>query len=160
MPSGTSRSKGDADDAPVAGRPWYLEIVEERDPERQLRLNARNARVVKERIAAMLAAIRDASSVDPDAEALWALIQSDFYENQRVIVESVHRNGGLAPGLDVARASDILWTLNHPDVWHLLVGERGWTPEQFEDWFAETTCQQLLARSARTQRARSQRGSR
>ena len=152
--------KGDADDAPVAERPWYLEIVEERDPERQLRLNARNARVVKERIAAMLAAIRDASSVDPDAEALWALIQSDFYENQRVIVESVHRNGGLAPGLDVARASDILWTLNHPDVWHLLVGERGWTPEQFEDWFAETTCQQLLARSTRTRRARSQPGSR
>ena len=28
------------------------------------------------------------------------------------------------------RAADILWTLNHPDVWQLLVGERGWTPER------------------------------
>jgi AcrR family transcriptional regulator len=152
--------KGDADDTPVAERPWYLEVVEERDPERQLRLNARNARVVKERIAAMLAAIRDASSIDPDARELWALIQSDFYANQRVIVEAVHHNGGLAAGLDVTRATDILWTLNHPDVWLLLVDERGWTAEQFEDWFADTTCQLLLAGRARSPRARSPRGSR
>ena len=41
------RLKGDEDDAPVAERQWYLEVIEEPDPERQLRLNARNARVVK-----------------------------------------------------------------------------------------------------------------
>jgi hypothetical protein len=152
--------KGDPDDAPVAERPWYLEVLEEPDPERRLRLNARNSRVVKERIAAMLAVIRDAASADPETRALWTLIQSDFYENQRVVLESLDRIGALAPGLDVARATDILWTLNHPDVWLLLVDERGWTPEEFEDWFAETTCQQLLGRSARTRRARSQPGSR
>jgi hypothetical protein len=54
------------------------------------------------------------------------------------------RAAGLRPGLDVARATDILWTLNHPDVWLLLVGERGWTPEQWERWFADTACAQLL----------------
>jgi len=31
-------------------------------------------------------------------------------------------------------------------VWLLLVGERGWTPEQWERWFADTTCAQLLRR--------------
>jgi AcrR family transcriptional regulator len=40
--------KGDQEDAAVAERSWYREVVEELDPERQLRLNARNARVVKE----------------------------------------------------------------------------------------------------------------
>jgi hypothetical protein len=25
-----------------------------------------------------------------------------------------------------------------------LSGERGWTPEHFEEWFAEITCDQLL----------------
>jgi len=80
--------------------------------------------------------------------ALWRLIGSDFYQNQRVIVESLHAKRALRPGLDVARATDILWTLNHPDVWLLLVGERGWAPEQWERWFADTACAQLLRRSA------------
>src|SRR6476620_1602068 len=63
--------KGDADDAPVAQREWYREMLEEPDPERQLRLNARNARVVKTRIGGILRTIRSAAAVEPDADALW-----------------------------------------------------------------------------------------
>jgi hypothetical protein len=29
-------------------------------------------------------------------------------------------------------------------VWQLLVGERGWTPDQYERWFGDTACAQLL----------------
>ena len=60
-------------------------------------------------------------------------------------MQSLDAKGALRPGLDVARASDILWTLNHPDVWQLLVGGRGWTPEQWEAWFDATSRAQLLA---------------
>jgi hypothetical protein len=62
-----------------------------------------------------------------------------------VIVESLQARQALRPGLDVARATDILWALNHPDLWLLLVGERGWTPGQWERWFADTACTQLLS---------------
>jgi hypothetical protein len=61
-----------------------------------------------------------------------------------MIVESLDRIGGLRPGLSVARATDVLWTLNHPDVWNLLVGERGWAPKAYEAWLARTTCAELL----------------
>ncbi len=141
--------KGDTADAPVAQRAWYREVLDETDPERQLRLNARNASAVKVRIGPMLRVIRSASVVDPEGEALWRLIQSDFYENQRAIVKALHKRGALRRGLSQVVASDILWGLNHPDVWLLLVGERGWTPQQFESWFAHTTCQQLLEPAAR-----------
>ena len=140
--------RGDDEDVPVMQREWYREVLEEPDPERQLRLNARNARVVKLRIAALLEVIRQAAPLDSDIEALWSRIQSDFYENQGAIVQSLADKGGLAPGLDVTRATDILWTLNHPDVWQLLVTQRGWTAEQFEQWFADMACAQLLARGA------------
>jgi AcrR family transcriptional regulator len=136
--------KGDADAAPVAQRQWYRDVLEEADPERQLRLNARNSRIVKARIGPMLRVIRSASAVDADGAALWQLIQSDFYENQRAIVNTLHKRGALRLGLSARRAADILWSLNHPDVWLLLVGERGWTPDAFEAWFADATCQQLL----------------
>jgi AcrR family transcriptional regulator len=140
------RLKGDQAEAGVAERPWYREVLDEPDPGRQLRRNARNARLVKQRIAGVLKVLRSAAPVDPDAEALWRLIQTDFYGNQRAIVESLHARQALRPGLDVVAATDVLWTLNHPDVWLLLVGERGWTPEQWERWFADTACAQLLGR--------------
>lgn len=146
--------KGDTEDAPVAQRAWYRDVMEEHDPQRKLRLNARNARAVKERIGPILRVIRSASVVDPDGAALWQLIQSDFYDNQRAIVDAIHEHGGLRRGLTTTQATDILWGLNHPDVWLLLVGERGWTPTTFESWFADTACQQLLNPPAKRTRQR------
>jgi AcrR family transcriptional regulator len=137
--------KGDLDEAPVAARPWYVEMLLEPDPVRLLRLVATNSCQVKRRIGRMLAVIRDAAVVDDDAGALWRLIQTDFHENQRRIVEALFETGGLRLELDVERATDVLWTLNHPDIWLLLVRERGWTPPAFEDWFFATLCSQLLA---------------
>src|SRR5688500_7871806 len=50
--------KGDEADAPVAVRPWYVELLEERDPARKLRLVAKSSCIVKRRIGALLRAIR------------------------------------------------------------------------------------------------------
>ncbi len=135
---------GDDSQTPVAGRVWYQEVLDEPDPRRQLLLNARNSRSGKERIGRMLEAIRAATGVDPAVAHLWRTIQVEFHANQRVIVESLHRKAALKKGLGVAKGTDILWTLNHPNTWQLLVGERGWTPAQYEKWFAEASIAQLL----------------
>ena len=135
---------GVADDAPVAQRDWYREVMHEPDPRRVLLLNARNARVVKERAGGLMSVVRDAAPSDPDLAALWELIQSDFHANQASIVELLHRKKALRPRLSVARATDILWSLNHPDLWHLLVVVRQWTAAQYERWVADCACQQLL----------------
>src|SRR3954463_15844641 len=58
--------RGDEGDAPVAERGWYREVLEEPDPERSLRLNARNSRTGKERVGAVLEVIRTAAPTDPD----------------------------------------------------------------------------------------------
>lgn len=139
--------KGDLDDAPVAARPWYIAVLEEPDPRRQLTMTAEASRAVKTRIGPVLKVIRNAAAVDADLGSLWELIQADFHANQRVIVESLDRKGALRHGLGVERATDLLWMLNHPDIWLLLVDERGWSPEEWEDWFARSSCEQLLATS-------------
>jgi AcrR family transcriptional regulator len=136
--------RGDEADVPIAERDWYRKVLAEPDPERKVRLGAHNARLVKERAAAVMDVIRQGAPADPDIESLWNRIQSDFYENQRVVVESLHAMKALRPGLDVTSATDILWTLNHPDLWQLLVVQRGWTPERYEKWFADTVSAQLL----------------
>ena len=130
---------------------FYREVLEEPDPERQLRLTARKSRLVKLRIAALLEVIRSAAPVDSDIEALWGRIQTEFHANQGVIVQSLHDKRALRAGLDVRSATDTLWTVNHPTVWQLLVGERGWAPERYEQWCADLACAQLLERPARGQ---------
>ena len=122
------RLKGGDADAPVVQHEWFREVMEEPDPVRKLQLNARNSAAAKARIGVLFRVIRGAAEIDTDCGALWRLIQSDFHANQQVIVESIHRGGGLRRGLSVAIGTDILWTLNHPDTWMLLAGQRGWSP--------------------------------
>ena len=139
------RLKGDEGDPPVVQHEWFREVMEEEDPARKLRLNARNSRAAKTRIGPLFRVIRGAAATDADCGALWELIQTDFHANQRMIVSSLHRAGGLRSGLGVARGTDLLWTLNHPDVWGLLVDGCGWSPRDYETWLAESSCAQLLA---------------
>ena len=136
--------RGDEEGVPVAARPWYREALDEPDPERQLWLVARNSRHVKQRIGAVLEVIRAAAPTDPDIQALWDRIESDFHANQRVIVESLEKKDALAPGLDVNRATDILWALNLSNLWQLLVVQRGWTPEQYEQFVGDIARSRLL----------------
>jgi AcrR family transcriptional regulator len=138
--------RGGRDAVPVAGQEWYREVLAEPDPERRLRLNARNSRAVKERIAGVLEVIRGAAQVDPDSAALWDRIQAEFHANQRAIVDGMA--GALA--VEPERAADILWTINHPAQWQLLVEQRGWSPEDYEQWTADTVCAQLLSPGAST----------
>lgn len=138
------RLRGDEEPAPVGERQWFREVVDEPDPQRQLRLNARNSRMVKERAGTLMAILRDAAPADTEIAALWERIQAEFYDNQRLIVTLLDEKDALRPGLDVARASDILWTLNHPNLYWLLVGDRGWTPERYEQWLADVLSVQLL----------------
>src|SRR6478609_2673155 len=137
--------RGDEENVPVSEQPWYRAVLDEPDPERQLRLNAANSRLGKLRLGAVLEVIRAAAPTDPEIETLWERIQREYHANQRAIVDSVAEKGSLKPGLDAAQAADILWAVNNPDLWQLLVGRLGWSPEQYEQWCADTVCQQLLA---------------
>lgn len=138
------RLKGDQSDAPIVDSDWFREVINETDAVRKLQLNARGFGTVKSRVGGMFAAIRGAAEVDADCRELWELIQSDFHDLQAMVVKSIQRSGALRPGLTARQATDILWTLHHPDVWMLLVEQRGWSPASYESWLAEASCAQLL----------------
>jgi AcrR family transcriptional regulator len=136
--------RGERDDVVVDEQAWYREVLEEPDPRRQLRLNARNSRAVKERAGALMEVIAAAAPSDPEVGALWKRIEEQFYENQRAIVESLNQKGALRSGLDLDGGADILFTLNHPSLYRLLASERGWSAERYETWLGEVLCSQLL----------------
>ncbi len=136
--------RGEQDAVPVGEQDWFREAIDEPDPCRRLLLTARNSRLVKERAAAVMEAIRAAAPGDPEIGALWNRIQADFHDNQRTIVESLANDGALAPELDLDAAADTLWALNQPTLYQLLTSERGWTPDRYEQWLGKLLCSQLL----------------
>jgi AcrR family transcriptional regulator len=137
--------RGAEDAPPVDQLARYNEVLTEPDPGRQLELNAHNAVATKRRIGELHEVIRSGAPVDPEIAALWERIQTEFRENQRRIVASIAEKGALRPDLDVERAADILWTINHGDLWQHLVVRRGWSAEEYEHWLAETFQALLLS---------------
>src|SRR3954451_8381958 len=104
--------RGGREDVPVGEQDWFLAVLEEPDPAKALRLNARNSRRVKTRIAPLGEVILSAAAADPEIDALSKRIWSQFYDNQREVVKALHKRKALRSGLGVDRAADILWTLN------------------------------------------------
>jgi AcrR family transcriptional regulator len=142
-----ARLGGEEEATPVLERQWFRALTEEPDPELKLRLVAAQARRVKGRSGALLEMIRTAAPAETEIAALWDGIEAKLLNVSRAIVEQLQASDALARDLDVTRATDILWMLNHPTVWHLLVMGRRWSAERYEAWLCDNLCAQLLASS-------------
>ena len=137
------RLRGDEAPVPVGERPWYQAVLEEPDPEKKLRMLIGGAAKIRARIGPVLEIVRGGAPADPEVGALWERMQREFYENQRTAIQSL-KKGALKRGLTLERAADILWTLNNPTVFLLLVNDRGWTLAQQEKWTGDVACRELL----------------
>jgi len=140
------RMRGDEEPVPLSRRDWFREIIAEPDPRRRLALVAHNARLVRERTAALSEIVRQAAPADPQIADLWERFQREHYERgMRRVARTLARDRVLAT--DARTATDLLWTLTHPDLYLLLVRERGWKPEAYERWLGGALCRELLADS-------------
>jgi AcrR family transcriptional regulator len=137
------RLRSDQPGVPMTQHPDVLSALEEADPERMLRMNARNSTLGKLRIGHLAVLIRTAAPIDPDIAELRDRIDHQYRELQGQFVERLHRRRALKKGLGVERGTDILWVINHPDTWQLYV-DRGWTPEEYERWAGDAAVRELL----------------
>jgi hypothetical protein len=72
-----------------------------------------------------------------------------------VVGHVLEKGGRLRRGINRDAAADIVWLLNEPGLYHLLVHRRGWTPVHYRGWLAETMIRQLLPDEDRAGRFRS-----
>jgi hypothetical protein len=61
------------------------------------------------------------------------------------MIISLSEAGRLRPDLDYRTARDIFWMLTGRDVYRMLVRERGWSSQKYQDWLADTLVLDLLA---------------
>jgi AcrR family transcriptional regulator len=137
---------GDDEPVPFPLRPASLAVRAEPDPSRFVVGYAGLVTDINRRLAPIYEAVRGAASADPEVrEVFEAIGQERRIGAGRVVGDLVGKGGRLRDGLDTEAAADILWVLIDAGLFHLLVHRRGWTPERFDAWLADSIQRQLLA---------------
>ena len=85
-----------------------------------------------------------AANSDPDAAALLDELTRQRQQGQGLIASALARARALRPKLRARDAGDIIHALMSPEVYGLLVIDRGWKPQRYERWLTETLVDQLL----------------
>jgi AcrR family transcriptional regulator len=134
------------DDEPVAlpERPRSVAIRAEPDPRKYLVLYAEVVTEIGGRLAGIYEAVRGAAGADLDARGLWESHLAQRRQGATNVVGDVLRKGQLRLGVDREAAADVIWLLNDPGLYQMLVRRRGWTPGHYQAWLAETMIRQLL----------------
>jgi len=120
------------------------------DPETRLRLAARIARQIHEPLSAAFDLLRGAGVVAPELAKLEQQRERLRYERQERMIISLRDAKRLRLGLNHQTARDIFWMLTGRDVYRMLVRERGWSPQKYQDWLADTLVHSLLSPARRS----------
>jgi len=135
---------GDDAEVPLLERTWVEEMRDEPDARRRVRILARNGRLILERIGPIHDVLRSAAAADPEIASLWGRYSSQRFAGQRELVRVLGAGGSLRKGLTAAAAADTLFAIGSPETYRLLTVERGWSPDRFERWYADTLARLLL----------------
>jgi AcrR family transcriptional regulator len=134
------------DDAVTAEQRDYVKAIRaERDAGRKLRIYAAALRKIQPRLAPLFNVLQTAASLDSDLRALWQDIAERRAANMRLLADDLASTGRLRPELSTSSAADIIWSMNSPEFYLLLVEQRGWSIEEFEQWLGDAWVKLLLA---------------
>ncbi len=135
---------GDDDPLPPSSRAWMREMLASSSAQRVLALGVENGAAIYDRVAVLWPAVGAAAAADPSVDVYWRDVLAHRRSGQRGMVARVAELGGLRPGLDVERATDLVVVLVGPDVYRGLVQEARWPLPAYKAWLFTTLLQQLL----------------
>jgi len=90
----------------------------------------------------VLAIIQQAARTEPELAALWDQVAERRAANMRLFVADLATVTPLR--LDPGDAADIIWATNAAELYQMLVRQRGWSPERYETFLADTWRRLLL----------------
>lgn len=127
------------DDRPIAmnDRPEIARIRRQPDGPTTLSAYAAFARMLLERAGPLLGVVlAEGAGSDAELNAFLATIDTERRIGNTGVVQHIAENFGLAEGMDVERAVDLVWTLTAPENADRLVRRCGWSYADYERWLA------------------------
>ena len=134
---------GDDDPVSLAKRPDVREIARLTDPDAIIAGYVAVIVDINKRTAMLSEALAVAAGVDAQARDLREQAVAQRLTGARAFVKHLAKQDGLAVGLNVATAADIVWVHSDPALYRWLVLERRWSPRRFHTWLQRTLTLQL-----------------
>jgi AcrR family transcriptional regulator len=136
---------GTHDPSPVSRRTWMVEALGSESASRSLALAVDHGCDIYQRAAPLWPAVNAAAISDAAVAEYWAGVAAGRRTGMRQLVEHISTLSGLSEGLDVDRATDIMFAMNSHAVFQTLVVESGWKLSTFKGWLYSSLHEQLLA---------------
>src|SRR5580658_2993400 len=128
---------------PAEQRDYVRAIQAASDAGTKIAIYAAAITAIAPRMALVLGIIQQAVPDEPELAALWQQIAERRAANMRLFVADLATVAPLR--LDPGEAADIIWATNAAEMYQLLVGQRGWTPQRYERFLTDTWRRLLLA---------------
>jgi AcrR family transcriptional regulator len=135
---------GDDEAVPLPDRPHVRSLLADPDAKNQLAGFVGITAQVNSRTAPIYRILVSAAASGPDAAALLDELTQQRHQGQRLVARALARTDALRPELRERDAADIIHALMSPEVYRLLVADRGWRPERYARWLTEILIDQLL----------------
>ena len=119
-------------------------MLNESSPEQQLVLCSKNLRTIHQRTTDIFEIVRGATSADKELAGMIHNLGEGRLRDMRTVIESIAQKNALKPEMSVDRSLDLLWVLGSAPVYRMLVVDRGWSPDQYENWLIETLIESFL----------------
>jgi len=134
---------GSSQAVPAEERDYVQAIRAAPDAETKIVIYASAMRTIAGRLAPVLGIIQQAAPAEPELASLWREISERRAANMHRFVTDLAAVATLR--VDSGAAADIVWATNAPELYQLLVCQRGWTPERYEQFLADSWQRLLLA---------------
>ncbi|MGZ4565152.1 MAG: TetR/AcrR family transcriptional regulator [Mycobacterium sp.] len=133
---------GDDEPIPMAQRDVIQNVINATEATRKLEIYAEHLASTMPRSAPVQLLARDGAASSPDAAEVWKQIRQETLTAMTAFASDLARTGKLR--VSGRQARDVLWTYHAPELYELLVLERGWSATRYGKFIAHALIDALL----------------
>ena len=135
---------GDDDATPMAERDVIAAIRAEPDAAKKITMYAAHLADAAPRTVPLQLVARAAAGVDDAAAEVWAQMRQEMLTAMTYFTADLQATGQLRPGASIDEVRDVLWAYHCPEIYELLVLERGWSTQQYGRFVGEAMISAVL----------------
>ena len=133
---------GDDDPIPMAQRDVIQRVRDAPDAAVKIAIYAKHLASTMPRSAPIQLLARDGAASSPDAATIWTQIRQETLTAMQMFAADLAETGQLRVG--AAESRDVLWAYHAPELYELLVLERGWSAPRYGRFIARALTDALL----------------